>query len=342
MTYVEKHRFAGSLTEQTILKLAWEGEIFGVGMFETLTLKFPEHAEILTAAATMEWLNVHLLEDFGHAGGVQLTVEEAENLGRAGAEFGRKSGSFETMARLTIAETAAVDPLFERLAKGAGSPELAEMGKGLVNHENALRDWLRPVLAGTSNGGEGIFAYLEQHGISREAAITPRQRRDDIGGDRQQLVLASFLEEADADEAARVLRNWENATEYMKVDGIGVLVKDENGKIKQHKLGKTAGKKGMGIGVALGLIAAIPTGGLSLVGGAVGGGVGGDIIGHFFHKGLAITDEDMTRIDAGLDSGQAVVGVLTWDFESEAVTKRLVESGGTPRTIEVVAVASRY
>ena len=50
----------------------------------------------------------------------------------------------------------------------------------------------------------------------------------------------------------------------MKVDGIGVLVKDSDGKIKEHKLGKQAGKKGMGIGVALGVIAAIPTGGLSL------------------------------------------------------------------------------
>jgi hypothetical protein len=42
------------------------------------------------------------------------------------------------------------------------------------------------------------------------------------------------------------------------------LVKDENGEIKEHKLGRRAGKKGMGIGVALGVVAAIPTGGLSL------------------------------------------------------------------------------
>jgi hypothetical protein len=38
----------------------------------------------------------------------------------------------------------------------------------------------------------------------------------------------------------------------MKVDAIGVLVKDKDGKVKQHKLGKQAGKRGMGIGVALG------------------------------------------------------------------------------------------
>ena len=32
----------------------------------------------------------------------------------------------------------------------------------------------------------------------------------------------------------------------MKVDAIGVLAKDEGGKVKQHKLGKHAGKRGIG------------------------------------------------------------------------------------------------
>lgn len=79
-------------------------------------------------------------------------------------------------------------------------------------------------------------------------------------------MLAFFPDEGLADEPAMVLKNWEQAGEHMKVDGVGVLVKDKNGEIKEHKLGKRVGKKGMGVGVALGVVAAIPTGGLSLVG----------------------------------------------------------------------------
>lgn len=66
MTYVEKHRFAGSHTEKTILKLAWEGEFFGVGLFEELAKMYPEHAEEMTACATMEWFNTHYCEPFAH------------------------------------------------------------------------------------------------------------------------------------------------------------------------------------------------------------------------------------------------------------------------------------
>jgi uncharacterized membrane protein len=114
-----------------------------------------------------------------------------------------------------------------------------------------------------------------------------------------------------------------------------VLAKDENGDVKEHKLGKRAGKKGMGIGVALGVVAAIPTGGLSLLGGAAGGAAGGGVIGKFFHKGLKMTDEDAARIGREVDAGHAAVGVLAWDSEAEAVADKLKELGGNPQTHEV-------
>jgi uncharacterized membrane protein len=122
---------------------------------------------------------------------------------------------------------------------------------------------------------------------------------------------------------------------HQHTDAIGVLVKDDDGKVKEHKLGKRAGKRGMGIGVALGLIAAIPSGGLSLAGGVLGGAAGGGVIGKFFHKGLKMTDEDAARIGRELDAGHAAVGVLTWDFETQAVSQELKGLGGTPQTHEV-------
>ncbi|MGW7439247.1 hypothetical protein [Streptomyces sp. NPDC054849] len=83
------------------------------------------------------------------------------------------------------------------------------------------------------------------------------------------------------------------------------------------------------------MVAAIPTGGLSLAGSAAGGLVGGGVIGHFFHKGLKITEEDAAKITDQLNAGRAAVGVLAWDFEAAEVEDKLKELGGTPQTHEV-------
>jgi hypothetical protein len=339
VTFVEKHRLIGGRTEKEFLKISWEGEIFGTATFEAIAEKYPEHADKATAVATMEWFNVHRLEDFGHDAGVTVSLEQAEKLARQGTEMARKH-SFEHVAKEAMRETPLADKLYMEMGKHTRNPELKAFADDLMVHEPALRDWVKSELDGNSDGAEKVFAYLERHGISREEAVIPRKDREDHGGDTQHLVLAFFPNEDLADEAAMVLKNWEKASDYMKVDGVGVLVKDENGEVKEHKLGKRAGKKGMGIGVALGVVAAIPTGGLSLLGGAAAGVVGGGIIGHFFHKGLKMTDEDAARIGSELDAGHAAVGVLAWDFETKAVADKLEELGGTPQTHEVAKVSS--
>jgi uncharacterized membrane protein len=334
MTFIEKHRLGGGRTEHEWLKMSWEGEIFGVGMFEAMAEIQPEHADEATACATMEWFNIHRLEDFGHAAGAIVSLEDAEKLGREGAKLVRKH-SFERVAKLTIEETPEADKMYEHLGNDADTPELKAFAADLVEHENALRDWIKSELDGKSDHAEKVFAYLERNGITREDAVTPRKDREESGGDKQQLVLAFFDTEDAADQAADALKGWENATEYMKVDAIGVLVKDKDGKVKEHKLGKRAGKRGMGVGVALGLVAAIPTGRLSLVGGVLGGAAGGGGIGEFFHKGLKMTEGEADRISGELNAGHAAVGVLTWDFETNAVADKLKGLGGTPQTHEV-------
>jgi uncharacterized membrane protein len=339
MTFVEKHRLIGGRTEQEFLKISWEGEIYGVGMFEEMAKKYPEYADKATAVATMECLNVHLAEPFGHDAGVVVSLKQAEKLGREGAALVRKH-SFDHVTKEAMRETPAADKLYEEMGKHTRNPGLKAFADGLMVHEPALRDWLKSEMDGNSDGAEKVFAYLERHGISREEAVIPRKDKEDYGGDTQHLVLAFFPSEDLADEAAMVVKDSENATEYMKVDGVGVLVKDKDGKVKEHKLGKRAGKKGMGIGVALGVIAGIPTGGLSLVAGAAAGVAGGGIIGEFFHKGLKMTDEDVARIGRELDAGHAAVGVLAWEFETKAVTDKLKELGGTPQTHEVAEVAA--
>ena len=337
MSYLEKHHYAGVHAEKELLKLIWEGEIWGVGLFETMAEVYPEHAEQCTACATMEWLNVHLCEEFAHDAGLRITVQEAEKLGNLGVAFARKV-SFEHIAKLTVFETAdTAGPLFRKFSENARTPELQKFADLLFSHEYALSDWMKSELDGNSDGAAKVFEYLEKYGISRAEAVTPRKRMADLGGDKQQLVLATFSNESQADQAAKLMRNWEKASDHMKVDGIGVLAKDKHGNIKQHKLGKQAGIKGMGVGVALGLLAAILTGGLSVAGGAAGGAIGGGTIGRFFHKGLKLTDEFVARLEDELDAGQATVGVLAWDSEAKTVEDKLENLGAMRHTIVEVA-----
>ncbi len=135
----------------------------------------------------------------------------------------------------------------------------------------------------------------------------------------KQVVLGIFPDEAAADAAVESLKAWDQATDAIKLGAMGVLVADEAGKIKEHKLGARSGKKGAGIGLVLAVFAP-PT----LLAGLVGGG----ILGHFFHKGLGLTAEDRERIGAELSGGKAAVGVLAADEEAGAIVGKLSELGG--------------
>jgi hypothetical protein len=142
-----------------------------------------------------------------------------------------------------------------------------------------------------------------------------------------QVVLGVFPDEAAADAAVASLKDWDKASDDIKLSAIGVLVLDDNGQIKQQKLGARSGKKGAGIGLLLAVVAP-PT----LLAGLVGGG----IIGHFHHKGLGLTDADRERITAELAGGKAAVGVLANADEAGMVSGKLAELGGV---VEAFAVS---
>jgi uncharacterized membrane protein len=137
---------------------------------------------------------------------------------------------------------------------------------------------------------------------------------------KKQLVLAFFENEAAADAAVTEIKQWDKASKEVKLGAIGVLVKDEEGKIKTHKLGK----RQTALGAILFAIAGILSSGLTVVGGALFGG----ILGSFFHKGLGMSKDDMARIDSDLDDGKAAVAILLKKKAADAVTEKLVELGG--------------
>ncbi len=151
----------------------------------------------------------------------------------------------------------------------------------------------------------------------------------------QQLVLAFFDSEAAAQQAADELKKWDKSNDDVKAGAVGVIALDAKGKIKEDLLGRRAGGKGAKIGAVLGVIAAIPTGGLSLLGGVVGGAAGGGVLGSFFHRHLGLTDADRERISQELAGGKAAVGVLAEAQEVGAFAQKLQDLGGKPETHDV-------
>jgi hypothetical protein len=144
---------------------------------------------------------------------------------------------------------------------------------------------------------------------------------------KKQLVLGFFASEAAADEAVSKIKQWDKASKDVKLGAIGVLVKDDKGKIKTQKLGQ----KKTGTFAVLGALAGVLSGGVTVLGGAVVGG----ILGAFFHKGLGLSKDDLARIGKELDGGKAAIGILAQSDEAAGVSAKLAELGGKPETHEV-------
>ena len=142
---------------------------------------------------------------------------------------------------------------------------------------------------------------------------------------QKQVVLAIFDNEAEADEAAEQVKTWEQASKEVKPHSIGVLVMDEKGKTKTHKLGARSTGKGAGIGLILAMLTPVGMG-VSVIGGAV--------LGRLHRKGLGLSEEDRDRISAELKEGRAVVGVLAPASESAAIKDKLAELGGRSESHE--------
>ena len=134
------------------------------------------------------------------------------------------------------------------------------------------------------------------------------------------VVLGFFQSEAEADDAVEQMKEWDKWEDDVKLNAIGVLALDANGKIKTHKLGKRSVGKGAGIGLLLAIVAP-PT----LLAGVIGGGV----LGALHHKGLGLKGADREKIAAHLAGGRAAVGILVKEDQAPAVSARLTELGGT-------------
>lgn len=137
----------------------------------------------------------------------------------------------------------------------------------------------------------------------------------------KRVVLSMFDNEATADTAVVALKD----SGVAKHDAIGVLVLDENGEVKTHKVGAHSFYKGAGIGFILGLLGPVGVGlGMGVGMGATTGGA----LGLLHHKGLGLDERDRERIGAELAQGKAAVGVLADFDDAPAIDAKLTELGG--------------
>jgi hypothetical protein len=63
--------------------------------------------------------------------------------------------------------------MYLKMAEGASTPALKTLGSDFAEHEQAMCDWFQSVVEGNSDGAKKVFAYLDRHGVSREAALAP-------------------------------------------------------------------------------------------------------------------------------------------------------------------------
>jgi hypothetical protein len=140
------------------------------------------------------------------------------------------------------------------------------------------------------------------------------------------VVLAIFSDEPAADAAVAQLKAWDKSDDKVKLGATGVLVLDDKGEVKTHKMGSRSIAKGGGIGLVLALITPA---GVPMV-------VGGSLLGALHRKGLGLTEGDKDRISAKLFDGKAAVGVLAKEGQANMIADKLNELGGEP---EVHAVS---
>ena len=142
----------------------------------------------------------------------------------------------------------------------------------------------------------------------------------------KQLILAVFASESEANIAAEALKRWDDADDDIKLKSTGILVLDEQGKLKTDKVGRRSTGKGAGIGIVLAMVTPI---------GLAAGVIGGAALGALHRKGLGVTQADRDRLGQELAGGKAAVGTVVDSSQAEAVSAKLAELGGSAETHEI-------
>jgi uncharacterized membrane protein len=155
----------------------------------------------------------------------------------------------------------------------------------------------------------------------------------------EQAVIATFDSQAQAEQAAKDLMGWDKANDDVKLGAIGVVTKDDKGEIKTRNYSQRNTGKGAKVGMGLGVIAAVFSGGLTLIPTAIGGALAGGAAGTLFRKGLGMSDEELQKFSSDLDGGRAALLVMCDAGEVAPTSDYLKAAGGQVQAHAVDATA---
>ena len=143
-------------------------------------------------------------------------------------------------------------------------------------------------------------------------------------------VIATFDSSAQAEQAANDLMDWEKTNPDISLGAIDVLAKNGKGEIKTRSYGARNTGKGTKVGIGIGVVAAMISGGLTLIPTAIGGAMVGAAAGSLSRKGIGLTDAERLQLNSDLDGGCAAIVVMCDDAEGKAITDYLALEGGRP------------
>ncbi len=136
--------------------------------------------------------------------------------------------------------------------------------------------------------------------------------------ENDQLLIAYFPNKESAEQAAQELKDWDKAYAKITLGAMGIISAGDDGRVKTEKIGSRAAGKGAKWGILAGAVAAIFTGGISLVGGALAGLAVGSVAGAMFHRGLGMSDEEKQNLEQHLAGGGGALAVIAHENEAEA------------------------
>jgi uncharacterized membrane protein len=149
----------------------------------------------------------------------------------------------------------------------------------------------------------------------------------------QNTVITLFDSVDQAEKAATDLTTWDKASDDIKLGAIGMVSRDAQGEVVTRNFSSRNTGKGATVGLGVGVLAAVLSGGLTLIPTAIGGAVAGGALGSFSRKGLGLSDEQLQQLWDELDNGRAALLVVcNAGYETEATSEHLRYLGGRPRT----------
>lgn len=151
----------------------------------------------------------------------------------------------------------------------------------------------------------------------------------------EQVIVAFFDAGEAADAAGKSLMQWDEANDDIKLGALARLTLSDKDEVEAKRFTQSKTKRDALIGGAIGLVAGVVTGGLTLLGGAlIGGGLGAGY-GAATKGTLGLSEDSLADIKEQLGAGRAALVVLCDSFEVESTKDQLRQAGGDPRSFGV-------